>query len=106
MDSDSAGLVEPGDRALRFEIKMFLPTDKELAGKSQRTPLHCRNVAARHPQRARQETSRRNGFLNREDRRKRLIIRAHKLSSVPCRLQRFPQHPGDRLAMKHHLRWE
>ena len=101
---DTARFVQPGDGALRFQIKMLLAADTQLAREAVRAGGQRRfGVPARQPQRTGVETAGGDGFVDGEDRRQRPVVHPHARCPAPRSLQRLRQHPRDRLLVVHHL---
>ena len=63
MRRHAAGFIHPGNRALRFEIEMFLSADLQFAFEMQRAGLDHRRIAASQPQRSGVKTLRQRSRL-------------------------------------------
>src|ERR1700733_166346 len=95
----TAGFVHPGDGALRFEIKMLLPADLQLALEAQRARLDHRGIAPSQQQRSGVKTFRRDRVLDGENRRERLISNQHFACATLRRIESLPQDPGNGVAV-------
>ncbi len=106
MRRDAASLVDPGNRALRFEIEVLLAAHPQFALEIQRTGFDRRCVAPSQPQRSGMKTPRKDRVLDGQDGRQRLVFHRHAAGATLRRIERFTEHPGDGLAVVRHLGWE
>ena len=99
----AAGLVNPGDAGLRFQVEVLLAADRDLALDAQRARLDDGDVAARQVEKVREIAVGVDGLLDREDRGKRLVRRRHPGGAPLCGVERVGQDPRNRLPVKHDL---
>ena len=106
LDEHLPGLVNVGQRRVRFQVEVLLPAALELAAvdvRGLRQPR--RHVAA--PQSGPRPLERLlfHGFPQRHGGRQRFVLRDDGLRPQPRGVFRFGQHPADRLPVEHDLGW-
>jgi hypothetical protein len=103
MQRYAAGFRDPRDGALGFQIEVLLAADGQLAREYQWAALDAGNVAAGETRGAGQETAAFDGVGNGQNRGPDFIFDLDPLGAEARGFERFTQHPGHRLPVKHDL---
>jgi hypothetical protein len=106
MRRHAAGLIHPGNGALRFQIEMLLSADPQFTIYVQRAGLNHRRISPSQPQRSRVKTFGQNCVFDAKDGGKRLAIDRYFARATLRRIQSFAQNPCHGLAVVCHLGWE
>ena len=102
----TTGLVEPCDRRLGFQIEVFLPADRQLAGEMQRARVDAPTRRRGDAMLLGEEAVRPRSPARCQDRGQRLVLRRDARRAAPRRVQRLAPAPTPPAGCETSPRWE